>query len=149
MVEKEQVRPLAPAIDRHHTARDDEDTVYKKTTRTRKYVTWYKNTTTNLYYRGMVIGVARGLPGQSKARRTTRMNITMDIMVDRLLENPNLQSDIGTGLLNMSNYTIVGGRVKLLTIIKKHVIVSMNCTMRVNIINRAIEDQNCKKKVKI
>ncbi|KAL4586112.1 hypothetical protein LXL04_010743 [Taraxacum kok-saghyz] len=109
----------------------------------------YKNTTTSLYYREMLIGVARGPPGQSKARRTTRMNITMDIMVDKLLENPNLRSDIGTGLLNMSSYTIVGGRVKLLTVIKKHVTVSMNCTMKVNIISRTIEDQKCKRKVKI
>lgn len=73
----------------------------------------------------------------------------MDIMVDRLFGNPNLQSDISTGLLSMSSYTIVGGRVKLLTIIKKQVTVSMNCTMKVNIISRAIEDQMCKRKVKI
>ncbi|XP_023730852.1 late embryogenesis abundant protein At1g64065 [Lactuca sativa] len=220
MVEKEKVKPLAPSIDQNQTVSDDEDTVYKKTTRPRKYVKWlscivasiihlavvvvilifmvfkikepeikmndvmvnnfdfmngsilqpgtsisltidisvknpnfasfrYKNTTTNLYYRGVVIGVARGPPGQSKARRTTRMNITMDIMVDRLFGNPNLQSDISTGLLSMSSYTIVGGRVKLLTIIKKQVTVSMNCTMKVNIISRAIEDQMCKRKVKI
>ncbi|MFS8027261.1 putative Late embryogenesis abundant protein, LEA_2 subgroup [Helianthus anomalus] len=109
----------------------------------------YKNTTTSLYYRGAVIGEARGPPGQSKARRTTRMNVTLDIIVDSLLKDPNLQNDLGTGVLTMSSYTVVGGRVKILNIIKRHVTVRMNCTMKVNIYSRAIEDQECKKKVKL
>ncbi|PWA74531.1 late embryogenesis abundant (LEA) hydroxyproline-rich glycoprotein family [Artemisia annua] len=106
----------------------------------------FKNTTTSLYYHGAVIGAAQGPPGQSKARQTIRMNITLEIMVDGLLGNPNLQNDLGTGLLTMSSYTRVGGRVKMLTFIKKHVIVKMNCTMKVNIASRAIEDQTCIRK---
>ncbi|KAI3498260.1 hypothetical protein L1887_34031 [Cichorium endivia] len=220
MMEKEQVRPLAPAIDQHHTSSDDEESIFKKTSSRRKYLWWcsfiaalmillavviviliftifkikdpeikmngvtvnnlgfmngtipqpgtnmsltadisvknpnyasfrYQNTTTSLYYREVVIGEARGPPGQSKARRTTRMNITMDIMVDTLLGNPNLQSDIGKGSLGLSSYTRVGGRVKFFTFIKRHVTVTMNCTMKVNISSRTIEDQKCKRKVKL
>ncbi|XP_024989055.1 late embryogenesis abundant protein At1g64065 [Cynara cardunculus var. scolymus] len=109
----------------------------------------YKNTTTSLYYHGTVVGAARGPPGRSKARRTTRMNITVDIMVDSILGNPNLESDLGRGLLTMSSYTRVGGRVKILTFINKYVTVRMNCTMKVNITSRAIEDQKCTRKVKL
>ncbi|XP_076954528.1 late embryogenesis abundant protein At1g64065-like [Bidens hawaiensis] len=187
MMEKEQVRPLAPATDHRHSNSSDEETVLKKTTRRRKYIKWcsclvaalvivvvvvvtliftifkikepeikmngvtvdnlglvngtvpgpgtnmsliadisvknpnyssfrYKKTTTSLYYHGAVIGEARGPPGQSKARRTARMNITLDIIVDSLLKDPQLQNDLGTGLLTMSSYTSVGGRIKILTI---------------------------------
>ncbi|KAK1425236.1 hypothetical protein QVD17_20584 [Tagetes erecta] len=220
MVEKEQVRPLAPATDDHHDNSSDEVAVLKETTRRRKYIKWcsclfgiiivvtmvvvtliftifkvkepeitmngvtvdnlgfingtmpgpgtnmsltadisvknpnyssfrYKNTTTSLYYNGAVIGEARGPSGQSKARRTSRMNVTLDIMVDSLLKDPNLQNDLDTGLLTMSSYTRVGGRIKILAIIKRHVTVKMNCTMKVNIYSRVIEDQKCRRKVKL
>ncbi|KAL8268556.1 hypothetical protein R6Q59_002354 [Mikania micrantha] len=109
----------------------------------------YKNTTTSLSYHGTVIGEARGPPGQSKARRTTRMNVTLNIIVDSVLKDPNLQNDLGTGLLTMSSYTIVGGRIKILTIIERHVTLRMNCTIKVNIFSRSIEDQECEKKVKL
>jgi len=109
----------------------------------------YPNTTTALYYRGMMIGEARGPPGKSKARRTTRMNVTVDVVMDNLISNPNLQSDMSSGILTMSSFTRVRGRVKMFNIIKKHVVVRMNCTISINITSRAIQDQKCKKKVKL
>ncbi|GFS38789.1 late embryogenesis abundant (LEA) hydroxyproline-rich glycoprotein family [Actinidia rufa] len=83
----------------------------------------YGNTTTTLYYRGTVIGEARGPPGS-------------------------LKSDMGNGILPMTSFTRVGGRVKML-IIKRHVVVKMNCTMTINITSRAIQEQKCKRKVKL
>lgn len=109
----------------------------------------YSNTTTTLFYHGSVVGEARGPPGKAKPRRTMRMNITVDIITDRLLSNPNLQSDVGSGLLTMSSYSKVPGRVKMLSIIKKHVVVKMNCTITVNISSQAIQDQKCKRKVSL
>ncbi|KAK9279205.1 hypothetical protein L1049_012883 [Liquidambar formosana] len=107
------------------------------------------NTTSSLYYRGTLVGEARGPPGQSKARRTTRMNITVDIITDRLTSNPNLKSDVGSGLLTMSSFSRVGGRVKIMKIIKRNVIVTMNCTTTVNISTQAILKQQCKRHVKL
>ncbi|PIN13679.1 hypothetical protein CDL12_13700 [Handroanthus impetiginosus] len=107
----------------------------------------YKNTTTTLFYRGTVIGDAHGPPGSARARRTMRMNVTVDIITDRLLTQPNLSSDINSGLLTISSYTRVGGKVKI--IFKKHVTVTMNCSMTVNITSRAIQQQKCKRKVKL
>ncbi|XP_052171747.1 uncharacterized protein LOC127787715 [Diospyros lotus] len=110
----------------------------------------YRNTTTALFYRGAEIGEARGPGGQAKPRRTMRMNITVDIITDRLMSNRSLlMSDMGSGLLTMSSFTRVGGRVKILSIVKKHVVVKMNCTMSINITTRAIQDQKCRRKVKI
>lgn len=109
----------------------------------------YSNTTTTLFYHGTVVGEARGPPGQSKARRTMRMNITVDIITDRMLSNPNLQSDVGSGLLSMNSYSSIPGRIKILKIINKHVVVKMNCSMTVNISSQAIQDQKCKRKVNL
>lgn len=109
----------------------------------------YSNTTTTLFYHGGVVGEARGPPGKAKPRRTMQMNITVDIITDRLISNPNLQSDVGSGLLTMSSYSKIPGRVKMLSIINKHVVVKMNCTMTVNISSQAIQDQKCKRKVSL
>ncbi|CAI9102039.1 OLC1v1000227C1 [Oldenlandia corymbosa var. corymbosa] len=109
----------------------------------------YGNTTTTLYYHGTVVGEARGPPGKSKARRTARMNITIDFITDRLIGHPMLKVDVGSGLLPMTTFSRVGGRVKMLKIINKHVVVKMNCSVSVNITSRTIQDQKCKRKVKL
>lgn len=108
----------------------------------------YNNTLTTLFYRGTTVGEARTPPGKSKARRTMRMNVSIEVISDRLISNPNLMSDIGSGILSMSTYTRVGGRVKIL-IIKKYVAVKMNCTIAVNITKLAIQEQKCKRGVKL
>ncbi|XP_016486671.1 late embryogenesis abundant protein At1g64065 [Nicotiana tabacum] len=109
----------------------------------------YSNTTTTISYRDTVVGEARGPPGKSKARRTMRMNITIDIITDKIVSHPSLLSDISTGLLTINSFTSVGGKVNLLRMIKKHVVVKMNCSITVNITSQRIQDQKCKKKVKL
>ncbi|GMI75911.1 hypothetical protein like AT2G46150 [Hibiscus trionum] len=107
----------------------------------------YRNTTTTLYYYGKVVGDARGPAGRARAHRTVRMNITIDIIVDRVLASPNLVADASSGTLTVTSYSRVGGRINMLNIIKRHVTVKMNCSMTVNIVSQAIEAQKCKRKV--
>lgn len=109
----------------------------------------YKNTTTTLFYSGTVIGEARGPPGQAKARRTMKMNVTIEIILDSLMSNPSLLTDISSGILPMNTYSSVPGRVKMLKIIKKHVVVKMNCSVTVNITSRSIQEQKCKRDVNL
>ncbi|OAY62231.1 uncharacterized protein LOC110615053 [Manihot esculenta] len=107
----------------------------------------YRNTTSGLYYNGELVGEARGPPGHAKARRTMRMNLTVDIITDELISNPNLNTEVSTGLLTMDSYSKIPGRVKLLKIIKKQVTVKMNCSITVNISTQAIQAQKCRNKV--
>ncbi|KDP28555.1 hypothetical protein JCGZ_14326 [Jatropha curcas] len=107
----------------------------------------YNNTSTALFYYGELVGEARGPPGRAKARRTMRMNVTVEIITDKLISNPNLNTEAGSGLLTMSSYSKIPGRVKLFHIIKKHATVKMNCTITVNISSQAIQTQKCKRKV--
>ncbi|ESQ39252.1 hypothetical protein EUTSA_v10001755mg [Eutrema salsugineum] len=108
----------------------------------------YSNTTTDIYYKGTVVGEARGPPGKARPHRTARMNMTVDIMIDKILLDPGLAREVsGSGLVNVWSYTRVSGKVKIMGIAKKHVTVMMNCTMAVNITRQAIEDVECKKKI--
>jgi hypothetical protein len=47
----------------------------------------YGNTTTTLYYHGIVVGEARGPVGRAEPRRTARMNVAVDVSTDRLISN--------------------------------------------------------------
>ncbi|KAL2544261.1 Late embryogenesis abundant (LEA) hydroxyproline-rich glycoprotein family [Forsythia ovata] len=58
----------------------------------------FSNTTTSLYYDGHVIGEARIPAGQARARRTLDMNVSIDVMVDKLLVLPRLRSDLASGV---------------------------------------------------
>ncbi|KAK7274292.1 hypothetical protein RIF29_15375 [Crotalaria pallida] len=109
----------------------------------------YSNTTTNLNYHGIIVGEARGPPGRAKARRTTRMNVTVDVITNRVMSNSNFSADFGSGLLTMSTFSRVPGQVKILKLFKKHVVVKMNCTITFNVTSQGIQDQNCKQKVKL
>ncbi|KAK2406956.1 late embryogenesis abundant protein [Trifolium repens] len=107
------------------------------------------NSTTTVYYRGISVADAQIPPGiVIKARKTSGLNVTVDVMADRLVSSPNLLGDVANGEMIMSTYSVIPGRVKML-FIKKHVEVKMNCTMTINISKRGIEDLNCKHKVKL
>ncbi|RDX89007.1 Late embryogenesis abundant protein, partial [Mucuna pruriens] len=109
----------------------------------------YSNTTTSLYYHGMVVGEARGPPGRAKARRTIRMNVTVDVITNRIISTPNFMTDLASGLLTVSSFSRVPGQVKILNMFKRHVVVKMNCTTTFNISTQAIQHQSCKRKVKL
>lgn len=109
----------------------------------------YGNTSTKLMYHGAVVGEARGPPGTTKARRTARMNITVDIMTDRIMADPSLGEDMSRGLVTMSSYTKVVGKVKFMKVIEKHLVVKMNCSVSLNVSSRQIQHQECKRKVKL
>lgn len=101
-----------------------------------------------VYYRGAAIGEARAPAGNMPARRTTRMNVTVDIIMDRVVEQPDFGSDFDSGLVSMSWYTRLRGRAKFL-FIKKHTTMKMNCTASVNVTTMALAHYRCKPKFKL
>lgn len=105
----------------------------------------YSNTTTIFYYHDMVVGEAQGPPHKAKARRTLRVNITVDIITDRLMSYPNVQANINSGLFNLSSYSRISGQVQVMKIIKKHVVVKLKCTMSFNVSRQTIQEQKCKR----
>ena len=60
----------------------------------------YSNTTTSLYYHGVIVGEARGPPGRAKARRTLRMNVTIDVITDRVVSSPDFATRFRFGAVD-------------------------------------------------
>ncbi|RVW43109.1 late embryogenesis abundant protein At1g64065-like [Vitis riparia] len=102
----------------------------------------FSNATTSITYNGTMIGQARTPPGKAKARRTLRMNVTVEIIPEKIMAVTRLLS---SRAINISSYTRIAGRVKIIKIIKKNVVVKLNCTMMVNLTSREIQGQSCKR----
>ncbi|XP_031096411.1 late embryogenesis abundant protein At1g64065 [Ipomoea triloba] len=98
---------------------------------------------TSLLYGGKVVGEAKIPAGNARARRTLQLNVTVDVMVEKLLEVPRLKSDLVTGELPVAIYTTIHGKVKVLRIVKKSATLKMNCSMSFNILRQDIENLDC------
>ena len=57
----------------------------------------YGATETSVYYRARQVGEATGPPGTAPARRTVRMNVTVDVAVGALLGDPAFLGDVAAG----------------------------------------------------
>ncbi|KAE8717183.1 hypothetical protein F3Y22_tig00110057pilonHSYRG00129 [Hibiscus syriacus] len=79
----------------------------------------FNNSTTLVYYGGTVIGEAIHLRGEAKARSTLRRNVTVELVPEKIMAVPSFMSDIKSGALNISSYSRISGRVKIMKIIKK------------------------------
>ncbi|KAJ8621578.1 hypothetical protein MRB53_030107 [Persea americana] len=109
----------------------------------------FGNSTTVISYDDRTIGEGLIPPGKAPARRTIRMNVTVDVLASQLLGDANILRDLALGNVTVNSYTKMGGRVNLLNIFKKHADVIMNCTVTMSVFNQTILEQNCKRKVKM
>lgn len=94
----------------------------------------FGSTTTNVFYDGIGIGQGTTPPGKAKARRTLRYNVTMHVMANKMMEDPTLRRDMSEDqALNISSYTRIDGKVKVLNLFKRKVVVELNCTIEYNV----------------
>ncbi|GAB2301589.1 hypothetical protein Dimus_035601 [Dionaea muscipula] len=106
----------------------------------------FRNSTTSVSYDGVIVGEVQSPPGLARAMKTLRMNITVDVIVDNLLlSSPvSLLSDaLGSGSLPFDTFTKISGRVRLINVIKKHVVITMNCSVTVNVKTSDVQEQQC------
>ncbi|KMZ69571.1 harpin-induced like protein 18 [Zostera marina] len=107
-------------------------------------VTYYfDKTTTSVYYNNNLIGVTYQPAGKAPARRTYKMNVTMELPLDKL--NAIIGGGISVGKdggVDIDSATIVAGHVNILSL-RRHVDVGMNCTVKVSVVNLTILDQTC------
>ncbi|KAK2664173.1 hypothetical protein Ddye_002747 [Dipteronia dyeriana] len=109
----------------------------------------FGNATTVIYYDGVAVGEGRIPAGMAKARRTLRMNVTVDIVPGKVLIVQKLKSDnMSSETWNLSSYTRIVGKVKMLNIIKKNAVVVLNCSFTYNVSSQAIQD-SCTQRVKL
>ncbi|XP_027344427.1 uncharacterized protein LOC113856673 [Abrus precatorius] len=110
----------------------------------------FGNANTTVYYDGMGIGKGFSPPGKAKARRTIRFNVTMQIVTQKLLAVPSSMIDLKDQALNLSSYTMIDGKVKILNLFMRKVEVELNCTVQYNITTGFISNgDNCLRRVDI
>lgn len=106
----------------------------------------FGNTTTTLYYGGTAVGEGRTPGGKARARRTLRLNMTLDVIPAKLMALPALRNELGSGALTVESYTRVDGRVKILSMIKKNVVVRLNCSITYHITTEDVRE-DCRRHV--
>ncbi|KAI6702064.1 hypothetical protein NL676_011200 [Syzygium grande] len=108
----------------------------------------YGSSVTQISYGGVVVGEGMIPAGKAAARRTQRVNVTVEVVTARIAASPRLDGDLVAGNLSMESYTRIDGRVKILSIIRKRVVVTLNCNITYVINTREIKDA-CKTHVSL
>jgi hypothetical protein len=86
---------------------------------------------TEVSYLGRTISVVYVPAGRVGAHRTTRMNVTLDILGDRMARMFNITGLVLGEVYNLTTYTEMNGTVKALGIYKKDLEMRMNCSISV------------------
>lgn len=100
---------------------------------------------TEVYYDGTVVGEVGTAAGEAGARKTRRMSVWIDVMIDRIVGVKRFESDFVEGILVIGLYTRVSGKVKIADVMSKSVVVKMNCTMSWNLTSHVIQDRTCRR----
>ncbi|XP_009597171.1 late embryogenesis abundant protein At1g64065-like [Nicotiana tomentosiformis] len=109
----------------------------------------FNEATTSLFYDDVIVGEALTPPGTAKARRTLPINVTVEVMVEKILSIPRLGNDLKSGELPLSTYTRINGRVNILKIIKKSAEIKMSCKMTVDLRSQDVRDVDCNRIVSL
>lgn len=109
----------------------------------------YKNGSALFNYRGELVGQALIGSGEISADQTNPMNVTLTIMADRFLDKSELFSDVVAGTLPLNTLTKVWGKVVIFGIFKVHVISTSSCDFSINMSNKTVGEQKCKRKTKL
>ncbi|PUZ54894.1 hypothetical protein GQ55_5G168300 [Panicum hallii var. hallii] len=88
---------------------------------------------TDFYYAGETVGVAYAPGGEVGAGRTVRMNVTLDVLADRISPNVNATDLIFGQDYNLTSYTEIAGRVSVLGIYKRDLDIKMNCSITLEV----------------
>ncbi|WOG84021.1 hypothetical protein DCAR_0103200 [Daucus carota subsp. sativus] len=110
----------------------------------------YTNTSASLKFKDQVIGNVPIPPGKIKRDGSTPLNLTLTVMADRLLADPDLYSVLlGSGSLPLSTSTRIKGRVRILKLFNVHVVSDSACDLKISVQSRSIEQQTCQYKTKV
>ncbi|XP_023728383.1 uncharacterized protein LOC111876087 [Lactuca sativa] len=109
----------------------------------------YRNSSATLRYKGKDIGDVPIPAGMIGAGDTKQMNLTVTVFVDRLATDLDIYGDVISGNLPLSTYTRISGKVRILNLFNIHVVSTSTCNLKIDILNRRIEDQNCHYKNKV
>uniref|UniRef100_A0A7N0U9G3 Late embryogenesis abundant protein LEA-2 subgroup domain-containing protein n=1 Tax=Kalanchoe fedtschenkoi TaxID=63787 RepID=A0A7N0U9G3_KALFE len=108
----------------------------------------YKNTTALIYYRDELVGEVPIPQGKIGAHDTKRMNVTLLVLADRLVSNPNTYNDVVVARsIGFTTVTRISGKVKILNMFSISVSATSTCVTVIDIANQAVSSSACKTKM--
>ncbi|KAF8007583.1 hypothetical protein BT93_K1551 [Corymbia citriodora subsp. variegata] len=109
----------------------------------------YENSTCLLNYRGEQVAEVRIPAGEIGADRTKQMNVTLVVLADRLLSNSHAYSDYLSGVVPLSTYMNMSGKVTIMGLIKVHVVSMTSCNLSALVHERIVVNLQCTKKTEL
>ncbi|MCD9645030.1 hypothetical protein HAX54_033672 [Datura stramonium] len=110
----------------------------------------YEDINPYIEYGGKEVGDVHIPAGKIGARTTTTTNFTLIVMADRLSSNPNLFSDVvEKGMLQLTVYVKLRGKVKLNVLFKLKLKVSSKCDLSLDIRTTTLANQSCHSKTNL
>ncbi|KAJ9679602.1 hypothetical protein PVL29_021507 [Vitis rotundifolia] len=103
----------------------------------------YDKTAIPMSYGGTKVGEAFISNGEAKARSTKVIKVTVDVTSNNVSSNSNLASDINSGFLTLTGKGKLNGKVHLMKVFKKKKSPQMNCTIKINLENKVIQEWKC------
>lgn len=102
----------------------------------------YGNSTTEFYYEGQTVGVAYAPDGDVGAHKTVTMNVTVEVLADRVGKTNAISNVFAGSQVNVTTYTDINGRVDVWGIYKRDIEVMLNCSMSLDLKIRSQEISN-------
>ncbi|RDY04126.1 Late embryogenesis abundant protein, partial [Mucuna pruriens] len=116
---------------------------------TNKFGFKYYDSSAQLNYRGELIGEATIPNGELLPMETMGLNLTLTIMADRFISNPQVPKDAASGTLPLNALIKILGKVNILGFIEFHASSTSSCDFTVNLFNRTVGDHECQSNAKI
>ncbi|KAJ9547489.1 hypothetical protein OSB04_020032 [Centaurea solstitialis] len=103
----------------------------------------YRNSSANLLYKGEVVGDVPIPAGEIGSGDTKRLKLMLTVFADRLLTNPHVYGDVIRGTLQVSTYTRISGKARVLNLFNVHFVSVSKCDLDISISDRRISKQIC------
>lgn len=109
----------------------------------------FGDSTALVLYSGLTLGQAAIPAGKIEADKTAHMNVTVTIFLGDLMNsNSNMLTGGMSGNMTLTSSARVPGRINVLHIIKRHVVVFSSCNITVNLATRLSQIDHCARHMK-
>ncbi|KAG6552099.1 hypothetical protein Mapa_006408 [Marchantia paleacea] len=103
----------------------------------------YENSSTYLFYRGLEVGRAAIPAGKVEAKKSSEFSTYLEIKAVDVPNDANLTSDVMAGIIPVSTYSRIRGRLNVINIFKRHAISTSDCSANLIISNTTLRDFKC------
>lgn len=103
----------------------------------------YDNSTIMFFYGATQVGEASFPKARAKARSTRKFNVTVDLSSANVPANE-LAAAAPLRVIELTSGSRVRGKVEIMKIMKKNKSSNMNCTMKIDVPSRQLQDLSCR-----